>query len=143
MANSRRNYLSSSYLSGMLKTKSGEYEKLFIALTVFYLINETFLKEKVVLFRNHFNDLLAIPLLLSYSGVLIEKVAKKKISIKLMIGLTIISSFIWEYITPKLIKGSTGDWLDVLAYFMGLIVFIWIERRNKGGKTMWKNSWSL
>ncbi len=50
---------------------------------------------------------------------------------KFVIGLTIVSSFVWEYITPYYLKKSTGDWLDVLAYFIGLLIFLVLERSKK------------
>ena len=129
VANSWRNNISSSNIVSVLR-RAGEYEKMFAFLFFLYVTNETLLKKEFLICRNHFNDLLAIPLLLSYSGILIKRIAKKRMSISFMVSITIVSSFIWEYLTPIVIKGSTGDWFDVLTYFIGLGIFVIIKRRR-------------
>ena len=129
MANCWRNNFSCTNISVLLKN-SGGYEKIFTTSFFLYVLNEIVLKDRYRLFNNHFNDLLAIPLLLSYSGFLIKRKGKT-MNTKFVIGLTIVSSFVWEYITPYYLKKSTGDWLDVLAYFIGLLIFLVLERSKK------------
>ena len=129
MENCWRNNFSCTNISVLLKN-SGGYEKIFSTSFFLYVLNEIFLKDRYRLFNNHFNDLLAIPLLLSYAGFLMKRKGKT-MNIKFVIGLTIVSSFVWEYITPYYLKKSTGDWLDVLAYFIGLLIFLVLERSKK------------
>ncbi len=129
MENCWRNNFSCTNISVLLKN-SGGYKKIFTTSFFLYVLNEIFLKDRYRLFNNHFNDLLAIPLLLSYAGFLMKRKGKT-MNTKFVIGLTIVSSFVWEYITPYYLKKSTGDWLDVLAYFIGLLIFLVLERSKK------------
>jgi hypothetical protein len=112
MANSFRDYNRCGNLINML---------ILISL---YALNELYLKSLHSIFRNHFNDLLAIPLLLSYSSILI----KRKLTYPFIISMTIICSFVWEFITPILKTNSTGDWMDVVAYVVGSLLWIIIMR---------------
>ena len=89
-----------------------------------YALNELYLKSLHPIFRNHFNDLLAMPLLLSYSSILI----KKKLIYPFIISMTIICSFVWEFVTPIFKNNSTGDWLDVVVYVVGSL--LWVVMRK-------------
>ena len=129
MENCWRNNFSCINISVLLKNIGG-YEKILTTSFFLYVLNEIVLKNQYIIFKNHFNDLLAIPLLLSYTGFLMKKKGKM-MNTKFLIGLTIVSSFVWEYITPYYLKKSTGDWLDVLAYFIGLFIFLVLERSKK------------
>ena len=95
-----------------------------LILVSLYALNELFLKSLHPIFRNHFNDLLAMPLLLSYSSILI----KKKLTYPFIISMTIICSFVWEFVTPIFKTNSTGDWFDVVAYVIGSLLWIILRR---------------
>ena len=103
-----------------------------LILVSLYTLNEIYLKSLHPIFRNHFNDLLAMPLLLSYSSILI----KKKLTYPFIISMTIICSFVWEFVTPIFKNNSTGDWMDVVAYVVGSLLWV-IERRK------YANQWNL
>ena len=75
MANCWRNNFSCTNISVLLKN-SGGYEKIFTTSFFLYVLNEIVLKSQYKIFKNHFNDLLAIPLLLSYAGFLMKKKEK-------------------------------------------------------------------
>jgi uncharacterized membrane protein len=97
-----------------------------LMLVSLYALNELFLKSLHPIFRNHFNDLLAMPLLLSYSSILI----KKKLTYPFIISMIIICSFVWEFVTPIFKTNSTADWLDVVAYVVGSLLWAVMCRRR-------------
>ena len=97
-----------------------------LILVSLYALNELYLKSLHAIFRNHFNDILAMPLLLSYSSILI----KKTLTYPFIISMTIICSFVWEFVTPIFKTNSTGDWLDVVAYVVGSL--LWVIGKVKG-----------
>lgn len=109
------NHNSSTYLINLL---------ILISL---YALNELYLKSLHPIFRNHFNDLLAMPLLLSYISILI----KKKLIYPFIISMTIICSFVWEFVTPIFKNNSTADWLDVVAYVVGSLIWVIVGNKKR------------
>ena len=91
-----------------------------LILVLLYILNELYLKSLHPIFKNHFNDLLAMPLLLSYSSL----VHKKSLSTLTVILLTIFCSFVWEFVAPMYKSDSMGDWLDVASYLLGSLVWV-------------------
>ena len=120
VANSRRNYYSSYNFISLLM------------LTALYAINELFLKSNVLFFKNHFNDLLAMPLLLNYSEILI----KKQLSKKFILLLTLSSGIVWEWLVLLWKPNTTPDIIDVIMYFVGS--FLWIIISYK-----WREKWKI
>ena len=101
-----------------------------LILVSLYTLNELYLKSIHPIFKNHFNDFLAMPLLLSYGSL----VHKKSLSILTVVLLTIICSFTWEFVAPMYKSDSMGDWLDVVSYIVGSLVWVIgfkLIRRNK------------
>ena len=120
MANSWRNNISSSYTLFLLNIK------IFIICVIIFGINKIIPMNNV--FRsNYLNDLLAMPLLLSYSNC-IYILNKKTFKITSIITLFIVCSIMWEFITPIFLSKSTKDYLDILQYFIGTIIYILITK---------------
>lgn len=74
----------------------------------------------------YLNDLLAMPLLLSYSQILCIRNGKK-IKVLYMILLFIVCSVIWEGVMPAIWIRSVQDYMDVVQYFLGTVVYITIH----------------
>ena len=91
-----------------------------LILVLLYTLNELYFKSLHPIFKNHFNDFLAMPLLLSYGSL----VHKKSLSTLTVVLLTIICSFVWEFVAPMYKSDSMGDWLDVVSYIVGSLVWI-------------------
>ena len=91
-----------------------------LILVLLYTLNELYLKSLHPIFKNHFNDFLAMPLLLSYGSL----VHKKSLSTLTVVLLTVICSFVWEFVAPMYKSDSMGDWLDVVSYIVGSLVWI-------------------
>ena len=91
-----------------------------LILVSLYALNELYLKSLHPIFKNHFNDFLAMPLLLSYGSL----IHKKSLSTLTVVLLTVICSFTWEFIAPMYKSDSMGDLLDVVSYIVGSLVWV-------------------
>ena len=91
-----------------------------LILVLLYILNELYLTSLHPIFKNHFNDFLAMPLLLSYGSL----VHKKSLSTLTVVLLTVFCSFVWEFVAPMYKSDSMGDWLDVVSYGVGSLVWI-------------------
>ena len=105
-----------------------KYKKDIIILsicTILYITNQLFLKKiGIAFFNNYFNDLLAVPLYFSLINLISQILSNKEIkSFKALFFITIILSFLGEYLAIYLRKGSVTDYLDILCYFIGLIIY--------------------
>jgi len=76
-------------------------------------------------FSSYFNDLLAPLLLFSYINIILSLIDKKMYSLKYLILIIILSSFVWEFIAPIFKPNSISDPIDILFYFIGTMVY-WI-----------------
>ena len=79
------------------------------------------------LVNNHLNGFLCIPLVLKialYAGRYIKSDST------LQICVTVLYCIYFEVLLPKVNDRYTGDVLDVIAYFLGLLVFGYIEKRR-------------
>ena len=121
MANSWRNNISSNYTLFMLNLS------LLFLCTLIYLINDI-IPMQVGFRSNYLNDLLAMPLLLSYSNCLCI-LNKKYLKILHIIILFFVCSILWEFITPMILAKSVKDYLDILQYAIGTIIYISINQR--------------
>ena len=104
------------------------------ACLVLYVINQIYLKRMGILFfNNYFNDLLAVPLYFSLMNIIAMNISKKEIkSFKALFLITVILSFLGEYLAIFLRPGSVTDYLDIACYFIGMLVYYLI-------KYDWKN----
>ncbi|WP_304103037.1 hypothetical protein [Methanobrevibacter ruminantium] len=109
-----------------------KYEKDIIILsicTILYITNQIFLKKiGIAFFNNYFNDLLAVPLYFSLINLISLIISNKEIkSFKVLFFITIILSFLGEYLAIYLRKGSVTDYLDILSYFIGLVIYFTLK----------------
>ena len=96
----------------------------FLFSTLLFLLNYFYLKRTNIFFKCYFNDVLAMPLLLSYSSILFYAINKEKITMNFAVILTIVVSLFWEFITPMYKKDSISDMKDIIAYFFGTFLYI-------------------
>ena len=117
MANSRWYNISGSNPLFLLNLK------LFIMLVGFYLLNQVVPTSTTGFRQYYFNDLLAMPLLLAYSQMLLYS-KNIKLNVWHMLGLFIGCSMVWELVTPCFLNYSIPDILDVFAYSVGTLLYI-------------------
>lgn len=102
---------------------------IFVTCVLLYGINELLLKRQDImrwLFSGHFNDFLAPLLLLSYSNILIKIAYNKTYNSFLGLSTGMLAvSLIWEYAAPYIKSGAVTDPLDIIAYYVGFMVY-WI-----------------
>ena len=94
-----------------------------------YALNQLFFKKiGILFFNNYFNDLLAVPLYFSIINIISLQLRNKDInSFKTLFIITVILSILGEYVAIFLRKGSVTDYLDIVCYFVGLIVYYIIK----------------
>ena len=84
-----------------------------------------------LLVNNYLNDLLCIPLVLGALTFIIRKL-KRDSRFTLPFGfIFILSSYygvFFEYYLPKINSRYTSDWIDVVLYFLGGILFYLYQR---------------
>lgn len=93
---------------------------LIMALSL-YLLNNHFLHEVNWVFMFYFNDFLAIVVLLSFLNIVYPY---KLTNVWLIILVTILSSFVWEYVALFIKPGSIFDFMDVICYFGSMMIYL-------------------
>lgn len=98
---------------------------ILICCVIIFITNQLYLKSLGILFfNNHLNDLIAIPLYFSAINVVLHYLLNKEInSFKILFLITVVLSFMGEYLSLFTRKGSKFDYLDILCYFVGLVVY--------------------
>jgi len=89
--------------------------------------------ELPVFFKNYFTDLLLMPIILTLCLVgvrLIKRLPHFKLNLVMIFGMTTFYALFFEVYAPTISLNQTGDWLDVVMYFIGGVVF-WF----------WQNNW--
>ena len=78
-----------------------------------------------IILKNHFNDFLGGIVFLSYVNIMIS-FSKYALATEIpsVLFYASLCSFAWEFIAPQISEKSTGDWLDVLAYFSGAFLYL-------------------
>ena len=106
---------------------------ILISCVILYFANQYYFKSLGILFFNdHFNDLIAIPLYFAAINVILYYTLEKEInSFKILFLMTIALSFLGEYVSLYTRKGSVFDYLDILCYFIGLVVYYIIKNYPK------------
>lgn len=90
---------------------------------ILYLSNILFLTQLNSFFKFYFNDLLAIVLLFSVlNTIFIYKIK----NMWLILLITILASFVWEYCALFLKPGSVFDYGDIFCYFVSMIIYLCI-----------------
>jgi len=120
--NSPRNHSCSFYYFVWLNVSC------LICSIILYLMNTFIIKVRynIPLMNNHFNDFLAMILLLSFSNILLSFYKNGKMIFRCIIYILIFALIVglfWEYITPLYRINSTGDPYDLIAYLAGGYVY--------------------
>ena len=96
---------------------------IFIIAFTLYLINKFILISLNSFFSNYFNDLLATLLLFSFINTISPIYLQKSV---IIILITLIAIFFWEYLSLFLKPGSVFDWYDILAYLISMVIYLLI-----------------
>lgn len=108
-----------------------KYNIILIVLSLlFYLINKLNRLFGFVIFdnayiNNHLNDILASSVILGFSNILLENkyhMIENLLSIEIFV---LVCGLFWEFITPLYKADSVSDFLDLIAYCFGGLVY-WI-----------------
>ena len=86
-----------------------------------YLFNNHFLHEVNWFFMFYFNDFLAIVVLLSFLNIVYPY---KLTNLWLIILVTILASFVWEYVALFIKPGSIFDFVDIICYFGSMVIYL-------------------
>ncbi len=98
------------------------YNLLILVLTLsLYLLNNHFMHEINWFFMFYFNDFLAIVVLLSFLNIVYPF---KLTNIWLIILVTLLASFVWEYIALFIKKGAIFDPMDIVCYFGSMVIYL-------------------
>ena len=101
---------------------------LIIALSL-YLLNNHFLHEINWFFMFYFNDFLAIVVLLSFLNIVYPY---KLTNLWLIIIVTILASFVWEYVALFIKPGSIFDFIDIISYFGSMVIYLVLLYLSEG-----------
>lgn len=101
---------------------------LILALSL-YLVNNHFLHEANWFFMFYFNDFLAIVVLLSFLNVVYPF---KLTNLWLIIIVTILASFVWEYVALFIKPGSIFDFIDIISYFGSMVIYLVLLYLSEG-----------
>lgn len=95
---------------------------LLVCIAAFF-INETFFENfNITFLKNHFNDLLAMPAMLSYINLVLSFFGKESVyKIKTIFMITCCCGFVWEIVAIWAKPSSTCDVLDFLCYMIGAV----------------------
>ena len=101
---------------------------LIIALSL-YLLNNHFLHEINWFFMFYFNDFLAIVVLLSFLNIVYPY---KLTNLWLIIIVTILASFVWEYVALFIKPGSIFDFIDIISYSGSMVIYLVLLYLSEG-----------
>jgi hypothetical protein len=104
---------------------------------LFYLMNQQCFKRvsNNFIIHGYLNDFLAMPLLLSYSNILMfagKRYFLLLTTLKSVIPFSILVGLFWEYVTPLYRSSKVCDPYDLIAYVLGSLVYLAIV------KTFWE-----
>lgn len=106
------------------------------------ILNELLLKRTLFLgyfFKNHFNDFLAPFIFITILNIYLTITLNFKIvSLKILIPLIFIASFVWEYLAIFFKPGSVFDIIDILCYIIGIITYSIINKTFKKRHIIYK-----
>ena len=108
------------------------FTMVFIALTI-YMMQRLNLPLPTIV-NNYANDLLYLPLVLGAIEFIIRCVKRDssfRLPLCFVIFLAISYSIFFEYYLPKVNSRYTADWIDVVLYFVGGIVYFFIGNKRK------------
>ena len=94
---------------------------IFVIALSFYLFNNHFLHEINWFFMFYFNDFLAIVVLLSFLNIVYPY---KLTNLWLIVLVTILASFVWEYVALFIKPGAIFDFVDIICYFGSMVIYV-------------------
>jgi hypothetical protein len=104
-----------------------------------YLASQHILKHlcENFLIHGYLNDFVAMPVLLSYSNILIVVGTRNDLllpGLKRVAPFTILVGLFWEYVTPLYQSSKCCDPYDLIAYGLGSLLYLGIIRAFADGK---------
>jgi hypothetical protein len=108
----------------------------FVACCIYIIQRLEF--ELPAIINNYVNDFLCLPIILGGISYCIRRLKKEaffKLPLFFIIGLASYYSFYFEYYLPGFNPRYTGDWIDVILYFLSSIIFFFTE------KYFYKSNW--
>ena len=94
---------------------------IFIVSLGLYYFNNHFLHDINWFFMFYFNDFLAIVVLLCFLNIVYPY---KLTNLWLIIIVTILASFVWEYLALFIKPGSIFDIFDIISYFGSMLIYL-------------------
>lgn len=110
--------------------------KLGLIILVIYCFNRFIFKQLDIPYigyflKNHFNDFLGGMLFCCYVNALLFYNKKKQITnFFFLFSFMFLVSLSWEFIFPLFLKYSTADWLDVIAYMSGTLLYYFLMNKT-------------
>lgn len=83
------------------------------------------------LINDHFNDFICMPIVLKicqYAIRIVKSNQRVQVPLLLQVLLTLLYSIYFEFILPLINERYTSDPWDIIAYFLGLFCYQWIEK---------------
>lgn len=104
--------------------------------SLLYLLNELYFKglkiEYIFYFMNsHFNDLIASLVILAFANLLLGFVQHRIDKFKYIILFILGCSIVWEGLGKFARSNAVFDWIDVICYFLGAIIYYIIIKIDK------------
>lgn len=94
---------------------------ILISSLLLYLLNIYFLSSFGDFFKFYFDDLFAIMVLFSFLNLVFPY---KVDNFWIILIITIFAAFFWEYVALFIKPGSVFDYLDILAYFLSMVIYL-------------------
>ena len=94
---------------------------IFIVSLGLYYFNNHFLHDLNWFFMFYFNDFLALVVLLCFLNIVYPY---KLTNLWLIIIVTILASFVWEYLALFIKPGSIFDIFDIISYFGSMLIYL-------------------
>lgn len=108
----------------------------FLFLTSLFLSNQIYVRNYLApnFFRNYLDDLLCMPLVLIFSKNILNLLPVptpiRRLPFYFVVTAFVIFSVYFEVLIPQIHHGFTSDWIDVLIYATGCILFcLWDYRK--------------
>ena len=111
------------------------FKPYFIVLVILYFtvrLSRAYGIELPLFFKNHFTDLLCMPIVLTICLAfvrLIKKLPTYVLTPFMIISMTVFYAVLFEYLAPLNNPNQIGDCIDVLMYALGGVSFWLIQRR--------------
>ena len=102
---------------------------IFIVSLGLYYFNNHFLHDLNWFLMFYFNDFLAIVVLLSFLNIVYPY---KLTNLWLIIIVTILASFVWEYLALFIKPGSIFDIFDIISYFGSMLIYLTLLYLKEG-----------